>query len=141
MSEQELGEPQDVDPAELRLGPIPHESLPPNLLEAIEAVYGIVGPYLDTSLEQFEIGFMRDMHPKREVAVWCGIASAWRAYHAQHLGGESLPDDEERKLLGALIAVSIGVDDPERLGVPSEVGRRLLKCHHEPAESASPEEE
>jgi hypothetical protein len=32
-------------------------------------------------------------------------------------------------MLGALVAISIGVDDVARLNVPAEVGRRLLRCY------------
>jgi len=64
-----------IDPGQLRPGPIRHASLPPELLEPIRAVYEIVGPYLDTTLEQFEVNFMRDMHPDEEVA---GAASPAR---------------------------------------------------------------
>jgi hypothetical protein len=64
-------ERQYLDPSQLRPGPIRHQSLPPDLLKPIQAVYKVIGPYLDTTLEQFEIGFMRDMHPESEVAVWC----------------------------------------------------------------------
>jgi hypothetical protein len=37
-----------------------------------------------------------------------------------------LPDDEERKLLGALIVISTGAEDLSQLNVPVEVGRRFL---------------
>lgn len=33
------------------------------------------------------------------------------------------------KLLGALIAIFTGMVDVENLGVPAEVGRRLLECY------------
>jgi hypothetical protein len=56
---------------------------------------------ISTTLEQFEIGFMRDAHPEREVALWCSITAAWLAYHEKFLGDETLPDDDERKMLGA----------------------------------------
>lgn len=36
---------------------------------------------------------------------------------------------EEKKLLGALIAISTGVSDVSRLNVPVEVGSRLLQCY------------
>ena len=49
-----------IDPNQLRPGPIRHKSLPPKLLEHIEAVFDVIGPYLSTTLEEFEIGFMRD---------------------------------------------------------------------------------
>jgi hypothetical protein len=85
------------------------------------------------TLEQFEIGFMRDMHPESEVALWCRITKAWLAYHEDFLGNETLPNDEERKLLGALIAISTGIEDVSKLNVPVEVGRRLVKCYDDPA--------
>ena len=84
---------------------------------------------IDITLEQFEIGFMRDMHPESEVALWCSITAAWLAYHEKYLNDNALPDEVERKLLGALIAISTGVEDVAKLNVPAEVGRRLLQCY------------
>jgi hypothetical protein len=107
--------------------------LPPDLLGQIRAVYDVIGPYVGMTLEQFEIGFMRDMHPEREVALWCGIAKAWLAYHEGFLGNETLPDEEERKLLGALVAISTGVEDLSKLNAPVEVGRRLVACYDDPS--------
>lgn len=122
-------DPESIDPNKLRPGPIQHETLPPDLLELVRAVYEVVGPYLHTTLEQFEIGFMRDTHPESEVAVWCSITDAWIAYHEQHLDNETLPDEDEKKLIGALIAISTGVDDLKALGVTPDVGRKLLACY------------
>ena len=124
-------DPESIDPKKLRPGPIRNESLPPELLEQISAVYEVIGPYVSTSLEQFEIGFMRDMHPEDEVAIWCSITAAWIAYHENHLGNELLPDEDEKKILGALLAISTGVEDAEVLGVPVEVGQKLLECYDE----------
>jgi hypothetical protein len=124
-----MSEPEHVDPKDLRLGPIRHKTLPPQLLEQIKAIFDVIGSYTGMTLEQFEIGFMRDMHPDREVAVWCAITAAWLAYHEKFLGDEMLPDDEERNLLGALIAISTGVRDVAKLNVPGEIGRRLLQCY------------
>jgi hypothetical protein len=84
------------------------------------------------TLEQFEIDFMRDMHPVREVALWCRITKAWLAYHEDFPGNETLPNEEERKLLGALVAISSGVRDVSKLNVPVEVGRRLVRCYDNP---------
>ncbi len=63
-----------IDPGKLRPGPIRNESLPPDLLDQIKAVFDVIGPNLGMTLEQFEIGFMRDMHPASEVAMWFRIA-------------------------------------------------------------------
>ena len=72
---------------------------------------------------------MRDEEPESEVAVWCGITAAWIAYHEKHLGDEVLPDEDEKKLLGALIAISTGVEDAEALGLPADVGGNLMACY------------
>lgn len=124
-----MSEPEFIDPSKLRPGPIRNESLSPELLEQIKAVFDVVGPYLNMTLEQFEIGFMRDMHPESEVDSWCSITAAWLAYHEKFLGDEMLPDEDERKMLGALIAISTGINNVAQLNVPVEVGRRLLQCY------------
>jgi hypothetical protein len=128
-----MSDPEYVDPSQLRPGPIRNESLSPELLDQIRAVFDVIGPYIGMNLEEFEVGFMQDMHPKSEVALWCRITKAWLAYHEDFLGDDTLPDDEERKLLGALIAISIGVEDEAKLGVPVEVGSRLVQCYDDPA--------
>ena len=133
MKDRAMSEPKYVGPRTLRPGPIRHESLPPDLVGQIKAVYDVIGPFVGMTLEEFEIGFMRDMHPEREVALWCRIAKAWLAYHEDFLGNETLPDEEERKLLGALVAISTGLEDLSKLNVPVEVGRRLVQCYEDPA--------
>jgi hypothetical protein len=107
--------------------------LPLDLLGQIRAVYDVIGPHIDMTLEHFEIDFMRDMHPEREVAIWCGIAKAWLAYHEDFLGNATLSNEEERKLLGALVAISSGVRDLSKLNVPVEVGSRLVQCYADPS--------
>ena len=126
-----MSEPEYVDPRQLRPGPIRDESLPPELLDQIKAVFDVIGPSINMTLEQFEIGFRRDMHPEREVALWCGITTAWLNYHEKYLGDETMPDDQERHMLGALIAISTGINDVSKLNVPQEVGRRLIECYKE----------
>jgi hypothetical protein len=53
----------------------------------------------------------------------------WLAYHEKYLKDEQLPDGEEKKLLGALIGISTGITDLSKLGVPEQVGGRLLECY------------
>jgi len=124
-----MSEPEFVDPRQLRPGPIRHGSLPPKMLEQIKAVFDVIGKYLGMTLEQFEVDFMRDMHPESEVALWCSITAAWLGYHEKFLSGKELPDEEEKKLVGALIAISTGIEDVSKFGVPVDVGRRLLECY------------
>ncbi len=128
-----MSEPEYVDPKHLRPGPIRHEALPPELLGQIQAVFDLIGPYFNMTLEEFEVGFMRDLHPEREVALWCRITKAWLAYHEDFLGNKTLPDEDEKELLAALVAISTGVEDVSKLGVPIEVGSRLVRCYDDPA--------
>lgn len=123
-----MPDPEYVDPRELRPGPIRNEELPAELLEQIGAIYEVIGQYLGTTLEQFEISFMRDANPEIEVTIWCSITAAWIAYHEKHLNDELLPEHVEKTLISALIAISTGIEDESQLGVPTDIGRDLLAC-------------
>ena len=124
---QDPNELRKIKLKDLRGGPIRHESLPPEILIQIRAVYDTIGPYLNTTLEQFEVGFMREGSPQREVTILLNIATAWKAYHKKYLNDKLLPRDEERKLIGVLVAMSTGTTD--LMGLSVEVGRRLFECY------------
>jgi hypothetical protein len=64
--------------------------------------------------------------PRRNIPT---SAASRLAYHEKYLDNEELPADQEKKLLAALIAISSGATDVAKLGVPVEVGRRLLECY------------
>ena len=128
-----MNDPENIHLCQLRPGPIRNKSLSPELLDQIKAAFDVIGKYLGMTLEEFEIGFMRDMHPEREVATWFRITKAWLAYHEDFLANKTLPSEEERKLLGALILISTGVEEVSKLNVPVEVGQRLIRCYEDPA--------
>jgi hypothetical protein len=120
--------PQSFVLSRMRAGPIRHDSLSDELLGHIAVIYRQIGRYLGMNLEQFEIGFMREESPDVEVAIWNSIATAWSDFRQKYVGDVPLPLDEEKSLLAALIAISMGVQNVEKLGVPVEVGSRLLAC-------------
>lgn len=103
------------------------------MIDPIKAVFDVIGPHIGMTLGQFEIGFMRDMPPESESAVWFGVMKAWLTYHKDFLANETLPDEDERKMLGALIAISTGIQDVAKLNLPVEAGRRLIQCYDDPA--------
>ena len=115
----------------MRGGPIRHELLAAELLEVIGTVHRRIGRYLGMNLEQFEIGFMRAETPETEVAVWNSIAMAWDKFHQKYVGEIQLPLNEEKTLVAALVAISMGVQKPELLGVTVAVGSGLLTCFDE----------
>ena len=116
-----------VKPSKPKPSPIHHVHLPDELLKQIAAIYKSLGPYLGTTLEQFEIGFLQDMHPVREIALWTKIEAAWRTYHAKFPAGRPQSKEEEKKLVSAFIAIASGITDS--LGVPPDVARKLLDCY------------
>jgi hypothetical protein len=120
-----------VDPQDLHPGPIVNKDLPADLLEQIGAIYEVIGPYISTTLEQFEISFMRDANPEDEVTIWSCITAVWIKYHEKYLYDQMLPEDEEKKLISTLIAISTGVDDPAILGIDPEIARGLVECWEE----------
>lgn len=124
-------EPQQLALSRMQGGPIRHEFLADDLLEVIGTVHRRIGKYLGMNLEQFEIGFMREKTPAIEVAVWNSITVAWDKFHQKYVGRMQLPLGEEKTLIAALVAISMGVQKAESLGVPVIVGVRLLDCFDE----------
>ncbi len=99
------------------------------LHEQIRAIHEVVGHYFKSSAKEFEAGFLSDAEPESQVALWSGVTSAWIAYHEEYLDDQVLPHADEQRLISALIAIAAGVDDVSKLGVPLEVGQRLMECY------------
>ncbi len=123
------GKMKTVKTSDIKDAPIRHESLPPKMLKTLKLLYDDVGRYVQPTLEQWELGFMRDTHPEREVTAWCRIAFAWHDFHKRYHGDKRLRDEEEKKLVGALSMISCGITDVKELRLPESTGRRLLKCY------------
>jgi hypothetical protein len=130
-----VSQPDKIDPNQIQPGPIRNQSLHAELLKPVKAVYRLIGRYLSQTLEEFVGGFLQDAHANHEVAIWCRIATVWYHYHESFLNGELLTDGEERKLIAALIAISTGEQDVDRLHVPVTVGRKLLAYYGSGAEA------
>jgi hypothetical protein len=113
-------------------GSIPQESSPHDFREQIEAVYRLVGRYVGQTLEEFQMGLMGDSCPEDEVDIWCRIAATWYVYHDEILHGVRLPDDQEEKIVAALVAISAGEDDMQSLPIAAEVGTQLLAYYLQP---------
>lgn len=124
-------ERQPLVQSRMQGGPIRHDLLADELLEVIGTVHRMIGRYLGMNLEQFEIGFMRAETPETEVAIWNSIAMAWDNFHQKYVGRIQLPHNEEKMLVAALVAISMGVQKLDLLGVPAAVGSQLMTCFDE----------
>lgn len=109
--------------------PIQRESLSSEAIEEIGAVYELIGPYMGTTLEQFEISFMRETDPEVAVVFWRHIAAAWYMYHESYLECNVLPVEDERGLIAALFRIATGIKDEAKLKVSREVMDRLIACY------------
>lgn len=89
---------------------IQHESLPPELLARIKAIWELLkdGCY-EPSFEKFEAGFMYDSNPESEVKVWEWIAAAYHEIMslARHVGAEE-SREARVELQGLLINITTG---------------------------------
>lgn len=105
----EKGEIIEVPLSSLCGGKICHTKLDKDLLDRIRIIYDGLKPYLSMSLEQFEIGFMRDENPENNVEVWESILVSFQ------LGVEVFGDTEENKdfIFKCLITNSVGALLPE----------------------------
>jgi len=127
-----MGFMDDFVPIEaIRPGPIRHESLTEKQLSTLRSIYNIVGKYTCTSLEMFEIDFMRDANPDAEIAIWSRIALAWRKYKKLYDPLHLLSEEDCGHLSGALVAFSVGVND-DCFDIPVDVLDNLRACFSDP---------
>ena len=89
---------------DIKQGPIRHKAgLSPLLEELARAIFQKVGHFVHPSFEHWELGFMRDLHPWREILVWETIARTFDLYVAEH------PDAVcSKEIVGTLISISTG---------------------------------
>jgi len=93
---------ENIDPRKLRPGPIRHSQLPPELEDLARHSYQVVGHFLYPTFEQWEIGFLRDANPEREIVLWFVIAEVFK------VATKKRPDLDEKEILGDLVAISSG---------------------------------
>ena len=102
-------ENRPVNPKHLRPVPIRHESLTDEQTETIRQIHEILSPYLNTSFEQFELNFLGDLHPKREILIWTLIAHAQQRCRTEY---PSATDEEAKAAFKGLLLISTGTCRP-----------------------------
>ncbi len=101
--------------SDLTAGPIRHEALTDKQLERVRLIYRCIGPFIETPFEQFELNFLRDMHPDREIHIWSCIALAHQKFLKQK------PDASEAQVKLAftgLLLISMGATKPDDIPAP-----------------------
>jgi len=97
-------EQREVPLEDIQQGPIRHQKgLTPLLEEIARAIYAKVGHFVYPTFEQWKLGFMRDLHPEREILIWENIARTFDLYVAEH------PEAANNgQVVGAIVAISTG---------------------------------
>lgn len=92
---------------QIQPGPIQHQQLSPVLLKEIKRLWDTVGKFICGTLEQWEIGFMREPDPESEVKAWQRIERATNRYMADHRNADF------RMVLAMINIYSMGGSSPE----------------------------
>ena len=124
--EKQPDEIREVNVNDLKQGPLRHkEGLTPLLEGLARDLFATVGRFVYPTFEQWELGFMRDMHPWRELLIWETVARTYKLYLGEH--PEAVDDNE---LAGTIVSLSLGVV-PEN---PTEKEKDLHRLYMEACE-------
>jgi hypothetical protein len=115
-----------VPVSELKPGPIQHANLPDFLLDLIRWTYKVVGHYIQPTLEQWELGFMRDLHVAGEVMFWFRVSHAFITYHRRK-GMVVRSVDKERQFIGTFLSLG-----PDEVSGESDETKFIRKCFFAP---------
>jgi hypothetical protein len=119
-----------ADAAKFVPGKLRTENIPEFLLDMMRWSYSVVGRFSVPTLEQWELGFMRERDIDREVILWHRITFAFIDWHLQR----KLPlrsDSEERMLVGVLAVVASGNRQVATMKLGREDGALTLRCWDE----------
>ena len=121
---QDKGDVRWVNPSELIPGPIRRESLTDDQVQRARAVYEALQPFVSPAFEQFELNFLRDADPEREIRVWEHIANAFQQYEQAH---QPLRESDEATLFRSLLLISLGCPRPQE--TPQDYWHELLAIY------------
>jgi hypothetical protein len=91
--------PQAVRASDVQPGPIRHLQLPADLEARIRGFEPIFAEVYPKSHEEWLDGFMRDLNPEAEIAIWEAIAAAYQVFTEKH----TLTVDSRKEAFGLLL--------------------------------------
>lgn len=113
---------EEIPIDKISIGPLKHETLSDDHIARIKQIYDICGQFVGETLEQWEIGFMRDSDPEREILVWEQMASRLKTFTANVKPTHA----RLKKAYESLLLISLGVTDPIKLPSSHADLHRLL---------------
>ena len=104
MAKKKRGKIRKVPLQNIKQGPIRHKKgLTPLLEELARVLFSKVGHLCYPTFEQWELGFMRDLHPWQEILIWENIARTYDLYVTEHPEAVS-----SKKIVGTIASISTG---------------------------------
>ncbi|MEI8194815.1 MAG: hypothetical protein WCI73_02785 [Phycisphaerae bacterium] len=103
---------EKVEVSKLRPGPIQHSGFSDELLQLMRVVHDRIKDVYPISLEKWELGFMRDRHPERELAVWQLMSDATEA------AAKQLPALGRKAIFKVVLGHSMGALTTAQLADP-----------------------
>ncbi len=109
---------------DLKVGPIRHENLD-DFGPVLRWTWRHLKQYITScrTFEDWELGFMRDTQPEREIAIWMRITYAFLEFTYRH------PSADKMTVFASLIKVTEGRDNVVR---PKNVVRQLKRLMSNP---------
>jgi hypothetical protein len=96
-------EMREIPLDKIKPGPLRHKKgLSPLLEQIARMIYAKVGHVVYPTFEQWELGFIRDMYPWKEILLWEAIARTHDLYLAKH------PDADMEQAVGTIAGISAG---------------------------------
>jgi len=104
----------EIDVDDLKCGRIQHDSLDDDILDRIRDIYDYIRDSLDiATLEQFELDFMRDCNPEKEIIVWENIVRACKIAMDLYDNEDESTEELKASFLDILLLASINTLTPE----------------------------
>ena len=92
-------ETQTINPADVALGPIVHDTLSANQIENIKKIQAIFSEVNSSSLEETITNFQRDQDPDAEIVIWLAMANAYDKFVSKRPGLELNKKQEAYRLI------------------------------------------
>jgi len=105
----EKAERKTVDPKTLKIAPIRHDELPPDLVGRVRLIRAAVMFSYPQTMEFWLDGFKRDLHPHREIEFWEHVAACYLEFVAIN----QLSGDQHKAAFGYILGKLNGVDDKD----------------------------
>ncbi len=119
------GELREVPLEDIKQGPIRHKKgLTPLLEEFARILFSKVGHFVYPTFEQWELGFMRDMHPWREILIWENIARTFDLYITEHPEAAN-----SEQVVGTIVSISTGQVSENETETEKELRKLFIEAY------------